>query len=208
VAALIRTLSPTVSPSTTPRAAAGGAAGGAGGRGKAAAGGGKLPDGNLTAEMGQKMLLQKLLNLRASGGAQAAAGGAGGAGGSQPPTPLSPTFFDHVFSPLGTGRRASPRLAPIKTAMGAPETKKGDAPPPPLAASPAFTPQELQLLLATLGGACEPPRTAHAWRIAKLTHGLRFALCAGENPFAGGVLSEDAGPVRRSPRVGYTGRGR
>jgi hypothetical protein len=152
VAALIRTLSPTVSPSTTPRAGAGAAAPTPSGRGKGAAGGaGKLPDGNLTAEMGQKMLLHKLLHLRASGGAQAA-GGAGGAGGSQPPTPLSPTFFDHAFSPLGT-RRASPRLAPIKTAMGAPEARRGDAPPPQLAASPAFTPQELQLLLATLGGA-------------------------------------------------------
>lgn len=190
VAALIRTLSPTVSPSTTPRAGAGGAAAATpAGRGKAAAGAaGKLPDGALTAEMGQKMLLHKLLHLRASGGAQGGGGAAGGAGGSQPPTPLSPTFFDHVFSPLGT-RRASPRLAPIKTAMGAPAEggRKGEAPPPALAASPAFTPQELQLLLATLGG---------------------------ENPFAGGVLSDDAGgAVRRSPRMGVTpggtgGRGR
>jgi hypothetical protein len=84
-------------------------------------------------------------------------GGAGGAsGGSQPPTPLSPSFFDHVFSPLGS--RRSPRLAPIKTSstLGGPAAPdaKGKGMAELVTSTPAFTPAEMQLLLATLGGAC------------------------------------------------------
>jgi hypothetical protein len=64
--------------------------------------------------------------------------------------------------------------------------------------TPAFTPAEMQLLLATLGGACAPCADAcpFVWRCSPA-----FAR-AGENPFAGGLLSDDlASPVRRSPRV-------
>ena len=158
VAALIRALSPAASPSATPRGAAGvglmpapgsrraggpSAATAAAAASAAAAG----PSSGLTAEMGQRVLLQRLLHLRATGGG----GGAGGSG--VPMTPFTAAMTEHVFSPLaGHGARRSPRLPAVKTGgdiatpMAAPSTVG------PAATTPAFTPGELQLLLATLGG--------------------------------------------------------
>ena len=134
IASMIRMLSPAASPSGTPRsrASARGAAAAA-----AAAASSRLPDGGvgLTAEQGQKALLHKLLHLRACGGTPS----------GQPSTPLSPGFFDALFSPLG-GSRRSPRF-----------TRTGDETARSVGvdggATPAFSSQEMQLLLATLGGA-------------------------------------------------------
>ena len=173
VAAMIRALSPAVSPSVTPRgggpAAAGSAAAAAAAAASAlmpappsrraaatasaaAAGSGascsagaarsQMPDG-LTAEMGQRVLLQKLLHLRASGGASAVGGAGGGAG--VPLTPFTAAMTEHVFSPLGS--RRSPRVAPVRTGGEGATPMVGAA-----AVSPTFTPSELQLLLSTLGG--------------------------------------------------------
>ena len=159
VAALIRALSPAVSPAATPRGAAGAGlmpapgsrrAGGpsvatAAAAGAAAAAAG--PSSGLTAEMGQRVLLQRLLHLRATGGG-------GGGSGAVPMTPFTAAMTDHVFlSPLaGHGARRSPRLPAVKTG-GAIATPMAAPPTVGAAAStPAFTPGELQLLLATLGG--------------------------------------------------------
>ena len=158
VAALIRALSPAVSPAATPRGAAGAGlmpapgsrrAGGTSAATAAAAASAAAasgPSSGLTAEMGQRVLLQRLLHLRATGGG-------GGGSGAVPMTPFTAAMTEHVFSPLaGHGARRSPRLPAVKTGsdiatpMAAPPTVGAAA------STPAFTPGELQLLLATLGG--------------------------------------------------------
>jgi hypothetical protein len=158
VAALIRALSPAVSPAATPRGAAGAGlmpapgsrrAGGPSVATAAAAGSAAVaagPSSGLTAEMGQRVLLQRLLHLRATGVG-------GGGSGAVPMTPFTAAMTEHVFSPLaGHGARRSPRLPAVKTG-GAIATPMAAPPTVGAAAStPAFTPGELQLLLATLGG--------------------------------------------------------
>ena len=133
------------------------------------------------AEAGQKVLLQKLMHLR-SNPATPLKGVANGGAGVPGASPLS-----------GAGRR-SPRLATIKTRAADGGAEGGDV---NTAQTPSFTQNELQMLLAALGGTGD--------KSAKVapTPGAGGSGGQGTSRAAAAVHAADAQPFspRRSPRV-------